>query len=96
MAEVHEIVESFCIMIVMIIVAFCVILAISVPWDTMDARFFDAGLESVSAAWNTFDDRDWLMQQVLIIAYALFILGPLQFVIVCTRRQEYDSFVYER
>lgn len=96
MSSVQDIVESFCIMIVLIIVGFVMILAISVPWDMMVTQFSLAGFENVPLAWNTFDDRDYLAQLILVIGYALFIIGPLQFILVCIRQQRYDQYVYER
>ena len=96
MSDVHDIIESFCVMIILILVGFVVILAISVPWDMMQPQFALANLENVPAAWDTFDDRDFLTQLILVIGYALFILGPLQFILVCIRQQRYDQYVYER
>ena len=96
MSSVQDIVESFCIMIVLIIVGFVLLLAISVPWDMMEVQFEAANLEVVPAAWNTFDDRDYLAQLIIIIGYSLFLIAPLQFIIVSLRRQDYDQYVFER
>ncbi len=92
MSSPAELVESFLIGIVLVMVGMVLLLAVAVPWGIMDPLFVSAGFENVPAQWNTFDDRDYLVDLIHVVSYALFILAPLQFIFVAVRKQEYDVY----
>jgi len=93
MASPAELAESFLLGIVLVIIGFIMLLSVSMQWDILDPVFVSAGMENVPATWNTFDDRDWLIDQIYFIIYGLFILAPAQFIFVAVRKQTYDQYV---
>lgn len=92
MSSVQSMVESFFVMFIMVMVGFIILLSVSMQWDIMLPIFQNAGLENVPAEWDATDDRDFLIDLIYGIAYCLFIIGPLQFVITCVRQQDYDQY----
>lgn len=92
MASPGELAESFLFGIVLFLIGWILLLSVNMQWDIMDPIFVNAGFENVTGQWDTFDDRDYLVDVDYLIPYALFIIAPLQFVFVAVRKQTYDIY----
>ena len=93
MSSVEDMVSSFFLMFILLFIAVIILIGLMLPWDSLDPVFKSAGMENVAVTWNTFDDRDFLIDIIYAVDFFLFILAPAQFIFTCVKRQEYDQYV---
>jgi len=92
----QELAGSFVIMVVFIFIGMVLLLSVSAPTDAIFESMNASGLTGAAGDYDSKDDISFLRDQIPMISYAMFIIGVLQFIFICVRRQEYDQYDYAR
>lgn len=90
-----ELFQSFCIMLIMWIIGFVLIFAVSAPTDDVFNGFNSSGLTGNAGNYDSRDDISYLRDLIVVVSYALFIVGVAQFIFICVRKADYNT-VYSR